>query len=59
MKASYTPEQLDLIIAVYREVCAQRLIDPISLEGVEIAVRLLNRFTGRETKADLRRKILQ
>jgi hypothetical protein len=58
MKASYTPEQLDMIIAVYQEVCAQRSIHPISLEGVEIAVRLLNSFTGTETKADLRRKIL-
>ncbi|WP_145641237.1 hypothetical protein [Neorhizobium alkalisoli] len=58
MKTNVTDKQIEMIFAVYRHVCAQREIDPLSDKGREIATRMFAMFDGSQNVEQMKRKFL-
>jgi hypothetical protein len=56
-KAVYSPEQIKRLSEVHRILCAERLIDPHSLQGREVAELLLDKCTGDEPNHVIMKRI--
>lgn len=51
----YSSDQLHKLTEVHRTLCDHRGIDPVSEDGRDLAVRLLNRYRGDEAKEEMLR----
>ena len=56
-KSVYTPEQIKRLSEVHRFLCAERLVDPHSWQGREIAELLLDKCTGSESRDVIMRRV--
>lgn len=56
-KSVYTPEQIKRLSEAHRILCADRLIDPHSLQGREVAGLLLDKCTGDEPNDVILRRV--
>ncbi|MDR6820206.1 hypothetical protein J2X76_005403 [Neorhizobium sp. 2083] len=56
-RQAFTPEQIAALSAAVKQICAERGIQPTSKDGREIAMRLVEEYTGGETIAQMQRRL--